>query len=246
MSKTELQSWLLDNYGFKLRFRRLVIDSVANQFPKLIRTEGGLDNHDWHYLLMCASLLAQSKKACCQDVALRIAQFCLEQRDLPSTYKDAAAVILDSLANQPAIDLAQSRNLLQKGIFLRLPFTLCQDWTKRSIVNAVTLKNLKTIKVNHFQKLFWKQAEENDWISLSAPTSAGKSYILGRWLANYLRSTPTATVVYLVPTRALIQQVQVDIEKLLNAEGIEGISVTTLPLRSYIHEDKTCPFGNCA
>jgi len=235
VSKTDLQKWLLQNPGFQVRFRRLVTDSVANQFPRLSRNLEQREGHDWPYLLMCASLLAQSDDGRCQDVALRIAQFCLQQSDVNPTHKDAAAVVLDSLANDPAIKLAQHRDLLQEGVPDRLPFPLLQDWTRRSIENSITLKDLRTITVNHFQQLFWQQAHKQDWISLSAPTSAGKSFILSRWLADYLSDSPKGTIVYLVPTRALIHQVQQDIEHLLNEEGIEGVSITTLPMRSSLH-----------
>ncbi|HOV66667.1 MAG TPA: DEAD/DEAH box helicase, partial [Bacillota bacterium] len=181
---------------------------------------------------MCASLLAQSENGVCQEVSLRIAQFCLQQDDMAITYKDAAAVILDTLANQPTIKLAENRNLIEKGFADRLPFPLLQDWTRRSIENTVTLANSHDLAVNHFQRRFWKQTKTKGWISMSAPTSSGKSFILGQWLADYLRSSPYATIVYLVPTRALIQQVQQDIEYLLNSENIESVSITTLPLHS--------------
>ena len=234
MSKIDLQNWLLNNDGFQEQYRRVVINSVTNQFPALNRPSyndtGKL--HDWGYLLMCASLLAQSEYGICQEVSLRIAQFCLQQDDMAITYKDAAAVILDTLANQPAIKLAENRNLIEKRFADRLPFPLLQDWTRRSIENTVTLANSHDLAVNHFQRRFWEQTKTKDWISMSAPTSSGKSFILGQWLADYLRSSPYATIVYLVPTRALIQQVQQDIEHLLNSENIESVSITTLPLHS--------------
>ena len=231
MSKTELQQWLLANPGFQALFQRLVIDSVAEQFPDLRRPEGPQETHDWGYLLMCASLLAQSKDGRCQDAALRIAQFCIEQSGVTSTHKDAAGVVLDSLANQPAIKLAQQRQLLGEGLEDRLPFCLLQDWTRRSIENSVFLADSRTITVNHFQRSFWETAHAHDWVSLSAPTSSGKSYILGHWLADQLRRVPRCTIVYIVPTRALIHQVHEDITRLLHDEGIAGVSTSTLPLR---------------
>jgi len=235
VNKADLQKWLLQNHGFQMRFRNLVIDSVAKQFNSLRRSIWSQSNHDWPYLLFCASLFAQSDKADCQDVALRIAQFCLEQPDLNPTFKDAAAIVLDSLANEPQIKLAQQRNYIQEGVPDRLPFPLLQDWIRRSIENSITLKNSSIISVNHFQQFFWRQAYNYDWISLSAPTSAGKSYILIHWIAEYLSDSPKGIIVYLVPTRALIHQVQQDIEQLLNDEGIEGVSITTLPMRSSLN-----------
>lgn len=229
-----MQNWLLKNNGFQEQYRRVVINSVTNQFPALnhpsYNDTGML--HDWGYLLMCASLLAQSENGVCQEVSLRIAQFCLQQDDMAITHKDAAAVILDTLANEPAIRLAENRKLLEKKFEDRLPFPLLQDWTRRSIENNITLANSHDLAVNHFQRRFWEETKTKDWISMSAPTSSGKSFILGRWLPDYFRSSPCATIVYLVPTRALIQQVQRDIEHLLKSENFESVSITTLPLHS--------------
>lgn len=237
MSRSDLQDWLLQNPGFQRRFQRVVVASVINQFPHLSREAREHEDFGWGYLLMCGSLFAQSEDGRCQDVALRVAQFCLEQSDVNPTHKDAAAVILDSLANQPAIRLAQQRRLLAEGFTDRLPFPLLQDWTRRSIENSIMLTDSQTISVNRFQRRFWQNTRDRDWISLSAPTSAGKSYILGRWLADYLRNQPKSTIVYLVPTRALILQVQEDIEQLLSEENIDGVSVATLPMRSSIHTE---------
>lgn len=232
MSKTDIQNWLLDNVGFQSRYNRLLVDSVVNQFPNLQRNGQEQEPHDWKYLLLCASLLAQSKTGKCQDVALRIAQYCMECCDVSETDKHAAAVILDTLANQPAIKLAEKRELLQPDYADRLPFPLFQDWTKRSIENSITLSNNNILLANKFQCRFWESTDSHDWISLSAPTSAGKSFIVGRWLAEYLRVNNLATIVYIVPTRALIQQVQLDIEFILKSEKIENVSVSTLPLHS--------------
>lgn len=244
MSKADLQDWLIENSGFQDQFRRLVIDFVANQFRCLTKSNvsdvhGG---HDWKYLLLCASLLAQSNKGVCQDTALRIAQNCLECSDTTDIHKDSAAIILDTLANRPAIRLAENRKLIKGNFTGRLPLTLLQDWTRRSFENSITLSNSISLEVNRFQRRFWKEATANDWVSISAPTSAGKSFIVGQWLADYLRIHPLSNVVYIVPTRALIQQVQRDIEGLLQLENIDDVSVSTLPLCSSIVDGKSNVF----
>ncbi|EAT60056.1 DEAD/DEAH box helicase [Chlorobium ferrooxidans] len=231
MSKSELQNWLFSNKGFQERYRHVVIDSVTNQFPALNRLPSG-EKHDWSYLLLCASLLAQSADGNCQDVSLRIAQFCLQANNLQSEYKDAAAVILDILANQPAINLAEARNLIECGFEDRLPHNMLCEWIRRSLENVISLSDCRTLSVNHFQREFWGRTKQNNWISISAPTSSGKSFILGQWLADYIRSSPCATIVYLVPTRALIQQVQQDLERVVKSENIPLVAISTLPLLS--------------
>ena len=42
--------------------------------------------------------------------------------------------------------------------------------------------------VNRFQLDAYKGAMENDWTSISAPTSAGKSFIILQMLIQYLKS----------------------------------------------------------
>jgi hypothetical protein len=242
MSKGDLQQWLLGNPGFKKQYERLLIESVVSQFPDMDRLATLYDTspqetHDWNYLLLCASLLAQSDREACQDAALRIAHYCMECRHSSESHRLGAAVILDMLANHLAVALAQERNLLQASYTDSLPFTLFQDWTKRSIENSVTLLNSDFLPVNRFQRLFWEKAYANDWVSVSAPTSAGKSFIVGYWLAEYLRGNPRAMVVYLVPTRALIQQVQRDIEAIIDREGILDVAVSTLPTGSSLARD---------
>lgn len=243
MSKSDLQNWLLENPGFQDHYQHLVFDSVSSQFNCLKRNDEDVQGgHDWKYLLLCASLLAQSEKGICQEAALRIAQHCLECHDTTYIQKDSAAIVLDTLANRPAIKLAENRDLIKENFSGRLPLTLLQDWTKRSFDNSITLSNSSSLEVNRFQRDFWQKATTNDWVSISAPTSAGKSFIVGQWLADFLRIYPQSNVVYVVPTRALIQQVQRDIEFLIQSENIDDVSVSTLPMRSSIIEGKSNVF----
>ena len=137
MSKSDLQNWLLENSGFQDQYQSLVIDSVTSQFNCLKRSDDDVkEEHDWKYLLLCASLLAQSEKGICQETALRISQYCLECCETTDTHKDSAAIILDTLANRPAIKLAENRDLIKENFCDRLPLTLRQDWTKRSFENS--------------------------------------------------------------------------------------------------------------
>lgn len=234
MQNNELATWLLHNTGFNKQYRELVMSSVLNNFPCILTNCNSTSDHNFQYMLLSASLLAQSSVADCQDAALRIAQFVLLQSSISPLLKDAAIIILDILANKPAIQLAHKRGLVNDDIESRIPFGLYQDWIKRSLENVVRTHHAKDIPVNHFQKEFWTRANQSTWLSLSAPTSAGKSYIMSRWIVDYFRANNKALVVYIVPTRALIHQVQLDIELLLKGEQLEGIPVSVLPLKESI------------
>jgi hypothetical protein len=53
--------------------------------------------------------------------------------------------------------------------------------------------------------------ENARWVSVSAPTSAGKSYIIRRWFEERLSGRDQFTGIYVVPTRALIEEVSTDL-----------------------------------
>lgn len=87
--------------------------------------------------------------------------------------------------------------------------------------------------VNNFQLDFWDKASENDILSVSAPTAAGKSYIFCQFILDSLLRTNNFNVLYLVPTRALVTQVSEDIEATLHNK-IDDYSIITLPNKDFI------------
>jgi len=238
MSKTTLQNWLINNEGFKLKYNSLLLESISNQFSKLKNNYFNLEPINWEYMLLCASILAQSNKEECQSVSLRIVNFCIESKNTNVIEKDAAAVILDSLGNKPTIELAEKRELIEKNYIERLSFSFYQEWTRRSIENSIILFNNSYKDVNRFQKKFWESVKNYDWISISAPTSAGKSYILELWLTDFINKNKNSIIVYIVPTRALISQVQKDITHILHQYDINEYSITTLPMQSSLQNEK--------
>ena len=90
------------------------------------------------------------------------------------------------------------------------------------------------LSLNRFQKEVWNATNTTQILSITAPTSTGKSFLLCQWLAEYFREHPTTFVVYLVPTRALIQQVENDLrqEFLENQSVLPPINVSSLPMAS--------------
>src|SRR5712692_2797168 len=102
MSRHDLQSWLITNSGFRAAFSRVLNASVAQQFAALSQSSVSSFEPDWPYLLFCASVLANSDRGDCQDIALRIAQSCISSQ-ASALEKEAAAVVLDGLANRLAL-----------------------------------------------------------------------------------------------------------------------------------------------
>ncbi len=236
MNKEGLQDWLLCNRGFLDEYNNLLIESVVSQFPNITQTNN-LKKINWKYMLMCASIFAQSKKEECQDKALRISQYCIEKSSTSEMEKNAAAAILGILSNKPAINLAIKRGKLSNDYLDRLPFQLLQDTIKKEIKNTLHIFDDEFIFVNNFQREFWDIVNKNNWLSVSAPTSAGKSFIIEQWIIYYLRYSPHANIVYIVPTRALISQVTNEIKRLFKKYNFTKYIVSVLPLQTSIKEN---------
>lgn len=229
----------MDRPGFRTRLNDVVADSVASQFAALQRVDSLMNlSHDWYYLLQCASLLAQSRMPECEDSALRIAQHCLVQAP-PDNLADGACVILDTLTNKPSIKLAENRQLVKPDPSSRLPILLLAAWIRREVEQMVVIGNGHDLSLNRFQKDVWDAKNTTQILSITAPTSTGKSYLLCQWLSEYIRDNTKAFVVYVVPTRALIQQVENDLRKAFadSKSDLPSINVSSLPLVSSVKEN---------
>lgn len=60
-----------------------------------------------------------------------------------------------------------------------------------------------------YQTKLWAAIQNGSNVAISAPTSAGKSFIIRRYIVEKLRAAPQ-TAVFVVPTKALINQVSMD------------------------------------
>lgn len=82
----------------------------------------------------------------------------------------------------------------------------------------------RTLLLSSFQKKLWTAIDDFDRLCVSAPTSAGKSYILVEKIASILLERD-AGIVYIVPTLSLIQQVTSDLRSAFLAHGLEGVDI---------------------
>lgn len=186
-----------------------------------------LSKIDWNNSLSIASVLSYSDTNAHLDAALRVAQTCLTQGTTSESQKIASAIILENLTNKPAIKLAIERNLLRTNYNEDYPFIFKLQTIQTEVENSILVKD-KLITLNQFQKKVHNVYEENETISISAPTSAGKSFILCTILLEELLEG-VKNIVYLVPTRALISQVEFDLRELTKKHNINSVNISTVP-----------------
>ncbi|MFA5138344.1 MAG: DEAD/DEAH box helicase [Elusimicrobiota bacterium] len=81
-----------------------------------------------------------------------------------------------------------------------------------------------------FQHDLYDAMAESRSVSVSAPTSAGKSFVLTLDIIRRIKADPAVSIVYVVPTRALIRQVMLRLIKDLHGADMRDVAVRCVPL----------------
>jgi len=210
---------------FRAGLETIAMHSVQADVPLVDDPASAAEEPDWSFLLMCSSALTPEQDEAAQDAVLRVAQGCLRSNGSTDEQKAAAILLLDRVGNQPAIDLARERDASILTSIETTSSSLILDALGRRAELTVTLPSGAILDVNPFQKDFWDLASVNDWVSVSAPTSAGKSYIIREWMFAQLRGPQPTRLVYIAPTRALVEEVS----EVFRSELGDDIGVHTLP-----------------
>jgi superfamily II DNA/RNA helicase len=230
VSLADLQDWLITE-GIRDDLddvtRRTVKTELDNLLPDPI--DADLAPIDWSRLLLAGSILAKSHLRPHHEAALRIATgaVTLSESDV---VKDAGAVLLSKLSNFRAVALAGQRKILAADLDGRLGLALRIEAQRRQMDQAILVESSgRWVQVNDFQQRFWKDATSYRWLSASAPTASGKTFLILQWLIDHIRSNGARVSVYLAPTRALVSEIENHLIGLLGKQST--IQVSSLPLR---------------
>ena len=190
--------------------------------------ESGGDPIEWERLLLAGSILARSGRRAHQEAALRVATGAVTL-ETSSRIRDGAAILLDKLSNHRAIGLAERRSRLEPALEGRLGLSMRMEVQRRQIDNSILIESSGSwLPVNNFQRDFWAATVGNSWVSASAPTASGKTFLIAQWLRDTLLVGDARIAIYLAPTRALVSEVEDSLKALLKESG--KIDVTSLPL----------------
>ena len=227
--------------SFKRQYEALLVLSVCDTIPQLEWEQDKqslLSKIDWNNMLSIASILCYSEDNQHLDAALRIAQTCLVQETCTENQKNASAFVLNNLTNKPSIGMAIEKRLLNANYESNFPFALKLQKYQTDFEHTIFIKD-QPISLNRFQKSVYDVYQKNETISISAPTSAGKSFILCTILLEELLEG-NKNIVYLVPTRALISQVETDLRKLIKKNQLEqAVNISTVPPQDDFERNKS-------
>lgn len=210
------------------RFRailvKLAVESAAAEFR--IEIAPSISSDDLNYALLCVSALTGTQEESAQDAILRVVHGVLRHDDSSDEQKSASLLLLERVGNHLAAELAVSRYGVDELDFELVPVQLALDGLARQSQLTLDMGGPDGPRqVNPFQQQFWELVNRVDWVSVSAPTSAGKSHIVKDWMVSQLLQGDSCRLVYLAPTRALVEEIGADFRRRLEA----GIGVHTLP-----------------
>lgn len=173
-----------------------------------------------------AAILACAKQLERRKLAHRVATSIFELFAGSNAPFDAALrVVLARLGNFPSIE---TKDAVQESLSA-LPWSLAAEEIRSAQARTIRIGD-RSLRLTNFQFKLWRDLVRDHSIALSAPTSAGKSFIVQTYIASRL-GNKNCSVVYLVPTRALITQVSNALAHQCIKQGGPLPDIVTVPLR---------------
>lgn len=139
--------------------------------------------------------------------------------------KAAAEVILSRIGNFPSRELLRRRYTIENGIAAPLRLEIIARESENTIID----ESENEIQLTDFQLKLFRALEHEQNLSISAPTSAGKSFVLNLSLSNQIKEKECSSVVYVVPTRALISEVSMRVRGAIKRIGQDKAIIRTTP-----------------
>lgn len=229
MIRADLAQQIWSTPAFQADYEALIRHSMALRLG-LDDARRRLSPEVHHRLGQSAVHLAHSSAQEVRHAAYRIAT------TLATTFRSefayatgVAEYVLSRLGNFPSVDRVRTVASEQNYEVIFPAAAVAEDAIKREN-NTVQFLGEHPLLLTDFQVDFWHALQRGSSAAVSAPTSAGKSFVLQRYVVDKVLRQK-ASALYLVPTRALISQVSQDIVNLIRSTG-STVNVHTIPVLS--------------
>ena len=189
-------------------------------------------------LLQCATIFSLSEEPKYRAAAYKISIFLKNIVEANSSklktelnnFSSIISLVLSRLGNFPA----EKKYLTDSGL-VKLDAALPESlWFEREThinENTIRFSNGRELTLTDFQKQLWNAVNNYKTVIVNAPTSAGKSFVLQNHVIRSFEEKEIKNVVYIVPTRALIEQVIVDMKAIISSavDSETNILITEVP-----------------
>lgn len=215
----ELAQRFVSNDQYWALFAGLQMAGVSKTLAKAPEVES-VDADDLAKLLYCAEVFVQTDDESLHRQAQEIAiQSLLVCQDGPA--RERALSLLNELGNFPSLKFAE-RHL--GGGDTTLLGLINRRISERA--NSVQIGN-ETVVLTAYQKRVWRSLPGPASFAVTAPTSAGKSFLVLEHMCRQVDAAATFAAVYVTPTRALLSEVQGKLQA--RFKGRSDVRVTAVP-----------------
>lgn len=181
-------------------------------------------------VLRFSDILSNSKRPEARNKAYQIITLLNETYKNDPYYRTFAHSVMAKLGNFPGIQyLSETDNNNSE-----LPYERFIEKKIKEFVQAVP--DTDGLVFTDSQYELYRQISGSKFYSFSGPTSMGKSFIIKSFIRKAISNTPPENIVIMVPTRALINQFSIDLNKELkdtlehhNYKVVTNSSITELP-----------------
>ena len=164
--------------------------------------------------------------------------YALAACDSDSALRGAWRHVLAEIGNFPAGDYISRLPLAEEN----LPLILKLKEASRRDENTISVLD-REIVLTDFQADVWIGLQNSQFLNVSAPTSAGKSFLVQAFLQKVIASSlQQKNIAYLVPSRALIYEVQGDLTRALKAIGDRAVVTSVPQIHEELHDQKSLVF----
>lgn len=210
--------------------KNLEIASTFRQLPESFETTHEIEfsEREISILLGYASILSLAKESEELSLSYEIITRLIEYTDGDcQKVIGAADLIFSRIGNFPGRTLLRARHQGSKKQVSTPPIRL--ECLARETENTIYTDDKNSSLLTDFQYKLFDALGNEDTLSVSAPTSAGKSFVLNLDLIRKIKISTGQSIVYIVPTRALITEVSLRIRHTLKEQDLEDVLVRTAP-----------------
>jgi hypothetical protein len=216
----DLSKRLTGHASFWSYLGQLQGSGAARTLAKPLTTAPALDVSDILKLLYCASVFVQTDEDDLKRLAQTIALNTLLLHE-DNELRGRSLHILTELGNFPGLAYAERAfGVGNQSLLGRMNRKVSQA------LNTVPIDGTP-VALTDYQKQVWDRLPTTKALAISAPTSAGKSYVIIEHICRQAETRHDFTAVYIAPTRALLSEVQHKIQTRLKSR--DDIRVSSVP-----------------
>lgn len=197
---------------------RASIPSLVN--AQLIGSSEPLDGDALTRLLNSASVFSEAADDESRDLAQQIAVFATLASE-EQLVREASVRVLAALGNFPGLAQLEDAYPSNAGF---------QTYLQRNLLASINRVEVagQAYTLTDYQSKVWDDLKSKRSLAISAPTSAGKSFLVLEHLCLSALEANSYFALYIAPTRALLSEVHAKVERRLHGQQ-ERLRVTTVP-----------------